>query len=131
MTQTWTRDEVEYKNPFDGTKTRRCRGYYYQATLAYDAASYDLLASFRDLLNINSTDLQFYPSTDSDEHYSVDMNDELEHEDAHVAEAVKGFSLVFRGNTRFESPLNYPVQYWGSRDTLFSSIADNTFVDFK
>lgn len=128
LTQDWKRDEVEYKNPFTGQMTRKCRGHYYTATLAFDGVTYDLMNTYRDVLNSEITDLTFFPNVDSPESYAVDANDEFEHEDAHVAEAFKNFELIFRGKDRKETPLNYPVEYWGARHTTFADIGSNTFA---
>jgi hypothetical protein len=125
--QAWERDEVEYKNPFTGDITRKCRGYYYTATLSFDGVVYDLMDNYRDILNSTITDLTFFPNIDSSESYAVDANQTFEHDDADAAHAHLQFELVFRGKVRKETPLNYPVQYWGARHTTFAEIGMNTF----
>lgn len=120
FTQEWERDEIEYKHPFTGEKTRRLRGYYYKGTLAFDAAPYDLLESYRDLFSVATTDIRFFPNKDEKESYEVDANENISAEDSDAALAVKNFEIVFRSKKRFDSALNYPSTFWGARRLAFS-----------
>ncbi len=131
MSQRWEKDYVEYKNPFTGDMKRKNRGYYYTATIQYEGVFYDLMnTTYRDLFNVKISDMKFFPNIDSQEHYDVDTNDTLEHDDNDVAMAYENFQLVFTSKKRYESPLNYPVGYWGARRTTFTDIGSTTFDSY-
>lgn len=125
--QKWCRDEVEYKHPFTGVITRKCRGYYYEASLLFEAVPYDMMGLYRDILYTKVLNLRFYPAMDEVESYAVDVNVEFAYDDVHHYLSYRDFELVFRGKERFEHPLNYPHLYWGARSTTFDMIGIKTF----
>lgn len=130
FTQDWEEDEIEYKNPFTGFKTRKRRGYYYKATIAYDAADYALLSDMKDIFDVGVADMKFYPNSDNEkECFDVDVNDTLSTEDSDVAQSVKNLEITFRSKRRYQSPLNQPVGYWGDRRHSFNDYAGLTFAD--
>jgi len=120
LSQQWVRDEIIYKNPFTGDMTRKNRGYYYTATLTFDAIDYSVMDTYRDLFNKSITDLKFYPNKDTAEYYDVDLNDEVDIDDDDVAMVYKNAAIIFRSKKRYDTPLNYPLGYWGDRRTLFA-----------
>ncbi|MBP8975112.1 MAG: hypothetical protein KBG83_00190 [Bacteroidetes bacterium] len=130
MKQEWERDELEYKHPFTGKITRKCRGYYYKATLSFEGVPYDLMGQYRDILYSKITDLKFYPNKDSAEYYAVDVNEKFEYDDSSSWLMFQNFELIFRGKDRFEHPLNYPQIYWGARATTFDDIGNKAFNEF-
>lgn len=117
--QEWEKDEIEFKHPFNGDKTRKNRGYYYKATIAFDAIPYDLIDDYRDLFNKATSTIMFYPNSQEIERYEVDVNELISAEDEHVALAYRNVELIFRSKQRFDSALNYPQVYWGARRTAF------------
>ncbi len=129
FSQKWVRDEIEYKHPFTGVITRKCRGYYYQATLTFEAVPYDAMVMYRDILYTKVQNLRFFPNKDSVESYLVDVNAEFAYDDAHVYLAHQNFELVFRGKERFEHPLNYPQIYWGARRVTWNDIGSKSFEE--
>jgi hypothetical protein len=132
FTQDWEEDEIEFKNPFTGRKTRKRRGYYYKATITYDAADYALMNDLKDLFDVAITDRKFYPNTDNEkECFDVDVNETISTEDSDVALAVKNLEITFRSKDRYDSPLNQPVGYWGDRRQTFDDYGDDLFSDFS
>ncbi len=120
FTPEWERDEIEYKHPFTGEKYRAVRGWYIKATIEFEGLEYDQLQNkYRDLFNIATEDIRFYPNADTQDFYRVDLNESLSMEDAHAFLAYHNFQLVFRGRDRFDSPLIYTSLYWGARKTVF------------
>jgi hypothetical protein len=130
--QEWEQDEVEYKNPFTGLKTRKQRGYYYKATISYEAVDYVLLDNLRDLFDVAITDRKFYPNIlNTTEYYDVDVNDTISTEDSDVAEAARNLEITFRSKERYDSPLNQPYGYWGDRHFTFDDYEDDLFSHFN
>jgi hypothetical protein len=127
FSQKWLRDEIVYKNPFTGAMTRKNRGYYYTGTLTFSAVDYDTLATYRDLFNSKITDVKLYPDKNSAEYYDVDMNDEVDSDDNDVAQAALNVALIFRSKNRYETPLNYPIGYWGDRHLTFQAAGNRTY----
>jgi hypothetical protein len=141
--QNWEAEEVEYKNPFTREKHWKRWGYYYKATIHYEALEYLTLdLDIRDFFNKNITSRKFYPSGDNpNEYYDVDVNDGISAGDAAVAMAYTDVDVVFRGTVCYPTPLNHPVGYWGDRRHSFRlsiapdndplGLGDQTFAELS
>ena len=127
--QDWTAEEFAWTNPFTKERGWKQFGFYYEATIHYDAMEYLLLdLNIADFFNKNITSRKFYPNTDNpNEFYLVQLTDGISTDDASIAQAYTDVDVKFRGTICYPTPLNHPVGYWGDRrySFRFSGEPDN------
>ncbi len=121
LKQGWKKDRILFINPFTGKKDPKVRGWYYHAEVHYEGMKDTDFLTLRDLFNKNMSGACFYPNDIEVRNFPCEINaDGIDFEDKHPDLEVN-VTITFDSVDRYDSPMSYPSNYWGTRDVTMEA----------